>query len=374
MVAGLYCEVPVAVLRAPPYDLALQDLVVARVRATNELGPGPFSEANLAGALVETEPAAMAGPTRGAGTGTTGIELNWAPLTSPEDGHSPVTTYALDWDAGAGTGAPWASLAGSASDYLLASYVVTAGVSAGTAYRFRLRAANFWGWGAYSPVATIVAATTPSQPAAPTTAVGSAAGAIEISWAAPDSQGDPITSYLVEIQGATPGAWTAEAAHCGGTSAVSCTVPMAVVTAAPYLLSQGDLVEVRVTAANSYGPGPASPANTAGADVRVAPLAMAAPIRGPATASAQVEVQWTLLAGPSDGGSPVTSYHLQWDQGTGTWADLVGLVSPHLLAGYTVTTGVTPGTSHQFRVRAANVYGWGPYSPATAILASQAPA
>jgi hypothetical protein len=52
VVSSLYCEVPVAVLRAAPYDLALQDLVVARVRAINELGAGPFSDANTDGALI----------------------------------------------------------------------------------------------------------------------------------------------------------------------------------------------------------------------------------------------------------------------------------------------------------------------------------
>jgi hypothetical protein len=33
VVAALYCDVPVSVLRASPYDLAVQDLVVARVAA-----------------------------------------------------------------------------------------------------------------------------------------------------------------------------------------------------------------------------------------------------------------------------------------------------------------------------------------------------
>ena len=107
VVANLYCEVPVSVLRAAPFSLLLQNLVVARVRAINMLGAGPFSEANTVGALIETEPAAMGSPTRGPSTGTSSIELRWGLLTSPANGYSPVTTYALDWDAGGGSGAAW---------------------------------------------------------------------------------------------------------------------------------------------------------------------------------------------------------------------------------------------------------------------------
>lgn len=77
VVASLYCDIPVSVLRAPPYNLLIQYLVIAHVRATNERGAGPYSPANAAGALIETEPAAMASPSRGPGTGTTSIELQW---------------------------------------------------------------------------------------------------------------------------------------------------------------------------------------------------------------------------------------------------------------------------------------------------------
>ena len=165
----------------------------------------------------------MAGPTRGPGTGTTSIEVLWGLLTSPADGFSPVTSYQLDWDAGAGPGGAWQSLAGVATNYLQSSYVVTsgAGVTAGAAYRFRLRAVNFWGPGAYSPATTIVAARAPAQPGAPSTTVDPATGDVVVSWVAPDGQGDPITTYTVEIEGASPGAWSAESTHCGGSAAAS---------------------------------------------------------------------------------------------------------------------------------------------------------
>lgn len=45
------------------------------------------------------------------------------------------------------------------------------GLTEGTSYKFRLRARNSVGFSSYSSVITIVAATIPSQPSAPTTAL-----------------------------------------------------------------------------------------------------------------------------------------------------------------------------------------------------------
>lgn len=223
-------------------------------------------------------------------------------------------------------------------------------------------------------MATVVAATSPDVVTTPTTEVEATAGSISITWVAPGERGDAISSYTVEIQGAS-GSWAAETAYCGGSTALSCTVPMSVVTAAPYLLAQGDLVAVRVSATNSYGPGAASPATTAGAHVALVPHTMVAPARGSATSTTQIEVDWSLLVDPSNGGSEVTSYQLVWDAGTGsTTSSLVGLLSPYTQASYVVTTGVTLGSTYRFKVRAQNVYGWGGYSPEFSIVASEAPA
>jgi hypothetical protein len=133
IVAALYCDVPVSVLRASPYNLELQDLVVARVSAYNERGWGTPSDPNGSGALIETEPSKMESPIRGASTGVDQLDVSWSLLSSPDDGYSAVTTYALYWDAGS-SGANWYSLVGVASDYLLSSYLVTEGVSVGDSY------------------------------------------------------------------------------------------------------------------------------------------------------------------------------------------------------------------------------------------------
>ena len=55
----------------------------------------------------------------------------------------------------------WTDLAGLTSDYTAAVYIVSSGVTAGTSYVFRVRAANAHGWGAFSSQVTVAASTYP---------------------------------------------------------------------------------------------------------------------------------------------------------------------------------------------------------------------
>ena len=103
---------------------------------------------------------------------------------------------------------------------------------------------------------------------------------------------------------------------------------------------------------------------------------MAAPNRGSSTSETQIEVLWNALTLPAElRGAPIVSYHLQWDQSSSgsTWYDLTGLTINYLSTSFIVTTGVTPGLTYQFRVRAKNAYGFGVYSTATSIKASDKP-
>ena len=51
------CSIPFTTLRAAPYSLSYGNLVQARVRAKNFIGFGAFSQENIVGAAVQTEPA-----------------------------------------------------------------------------------------------------------------------------------------------------------------------------------------------------------------------------------------------------------------------------------------------------------------------------
>lgn len=50
MFTNKYCLVPLTTLRASPYSLAYNALVVAKVRARNSVGYSAYSTANSAGA------------------------------------------------------------------------------------------------------------------------------------------------------------------------------------------------------------------------------------------------------------------------------------------------------------------------------------
>lgn len=58
------------------------------------------------------------------------------------------------------------------------------------------------------------------------------------------------------------------------------------------------------------------------------------------------------------------SYHLQFDNGTYAtyWTDIVGLAPDSVATTIIVSSDVRSGTVYGFRVRARNIFGWGPYS------------
>jgi len=58
-----------------------------------------------------------------------------------------------------------------------------------------------------------------------------------------------------------------------------------------------------------------------------------------------------------------------------TWTDLQGQAGSFSTAlTFTETTGITGGTTYEFKVRAHNIYGWGTFSNIASITASSTPA
>jgi hypothetical protein len=71
-----------------------------------------------------------------------------------------VLSYSLEFDEGTNQNS-WVSLTGLRSDQLELSYKVTQTIQRGGVFHFRLRAKNIWGWGEYSNVVAVQAATRP---------------------------------------------------------------------------------------------------------------------------------------------------------------------------------------------------------------------
>jgi len=150
-----------SVFTSSPYLLAPNIIIVAKVQAHNKYGWSSYSPANTAGANVQTVPSQMPAPTRDSATTVNMIVVDWTGLSSPDNGYAPIASYNLQWDSGT-SGALWSDLSGGSVPSTALTYTVSSSISAGSYYNFRVRASNTWGWGQFSSVTTVKAASSPA--------------------------------------------------------------------------------------------------------------------------------------------------------------------------------------------------------------------
>jgi len=316
------------------------------VTATNIVGTGPPSAPSN-----DVTPSPGASPP--------GAPTFGAPALASVPGNGQVT---VNFNAPASSGTPSSPLTytvtariGGVPTAITASgggtSIVVPGLTNGTAYTFTVVAFNPSGPG---PSSAPSAPLTPvGLPGAPTALVATAnalpvgasgpVGAATVTFTAPASNGgSAITGYTVT---SSPGGGVDTNAGTPGLSHVI----TGLVVGTPYTFT--------VTATNSVGTGaPSAPSNsvtpTPGTSVPNAPAAPVA-VRG----NAQATVTFTpLLTAPANGGSPVTSYTVTSNP-SGISAS--GSGSP------IVVPGLINGTPYTFTVRATNIVGEGPASPAS---------
>jgi hypothetical protein len=286
IVAAASCSIPLAVLRASPFNLPFDAPIIAIVGAHNANGPpyDPQAYAGLAsapsaiGARIQTAPVRMAAPTRGALTSESQLHIQWTELTThAETGGAEVTSYYLEWDKGsydavAGTRS-WYDLVGATSNYMQTEFTVTTDVVAGGEYAVRVSAVNAHGAGSPSgpSITEIVANARPGQMVAPTTAVAANAVDVRISWAPADAHSGTLDAYRLFIWphgGSAPadvevikddnGVEVCLGSSAGGPTALSCDIPFDKLRLAPFNLVQGDAVLAQVQAHNEVDWGPIS--------------------------------------------------------------------------------------------------------------------
>ena len=302
-------------------------------------GTGPNVVSNMASATPAAMPGAPAGLT--ATPGDLQVTLSWAAPAS--DGGAPISGYDVyqGTSPGGETGTPVRG-----SPFTATSTTVT-GLVNGTTYYFKVAAVNAAGRSPLSAEASAVPVTRPDPPAGLTATPGDLQ--VTLSWAAPASDGGaPISGYDV-YQGTSPGGETGTPVSGSPFTATSTTVTG---------LANGTTYYFKVAAVNGVGEGPAS------AEVSATPAAMpGAPAGLTATAgNAQVTLSWTAPA--SNGGLPVTGYHLY----AGTTADFSGKSPLATLTGTVVTVaGLANGTTYYFKVAAINRVGEGPGTDTEAV-------
>jgi hypothetical protein len=136
---------------------------------------------------------------------------------------------------------------------------------------------------------------------------------------------------------------------------------------------------VRIAAENVNGMGAFSTPNVSGEYIRTIPSYMNPPQRDSLTNDHQLHVFWEPLDPVSDfsesGGSAILSYGLEWDNETNEaqWLPLSGFSADSLSTAFTIQSGITKGSIYHFRVKAKNIYGWGPSSEVLAIAAAGIP-
>jgi predicted phage tail protein len=260
--------------------------------------------------------------------GNTTVKLTW--LAPSSNGGSKIDKYLVQRKTSTRA---WKTIATPAVRRVRAR-----GLRNGTRYSFRVAAHNSAGWGPYSTAVKAVPRTVPTVPRSPAATPSNAQ--VKLVWLAPSSNGGaPVDKYAVQRSTTGTSGWTTVGSP----------------TTRSYLaggLTNGTKYYFRVRAHNTAGW--SKPSNTLSGTPRTVPSAPQSLWAGNGNAAA--ELLWSMPA--STGGAVIDTYQVQQAPTTnGPWTPL-GTTSQ---LDY-VITGLTNGNTYDFRVRAHNPSGWGPYS------------
>ena len=244
-----------------------------------------------------------------------------------------------------------------AADVTTCQYVdITA--ETGQAYRYRVRAVNLPGvpgpWSRPMEIGRSITTGAPEAPALTANANGRAE--IGLTWNKPIENGSSIISYTIEVADRGNGPWAVpDPAPTLGPDATSWTHEG---------LAGGTTKHYRILATNSQGDSPWSGVVSATTD---APIAPGAPVNLAAEAEGDTVIRLTWEAPEDDGASPILNYEAQWSADTPDWtADTArwrGVGRTRDGNTFSINhTGLKPGESIHYRVRARNSAGWGDWS------------
>lgn len=123
-------------------------------------------------------------------------------------------------------------------------------------YKFRVRARNIYGWGIWSPEATLFTSDVPLGTTSITMLEINMD--IKISWTKPFENYNSIDMYRIYIQDSTGTAWNLDEVHCNGAEPLIvterfCVIPMSTFRAAPHNLALDTEIVIRVQGHNDRG-------------------------------------------------------------------------------------------------------------------------
>jgi len=141
---------------------------------------------------------------------------------------------------------------------------------------------------------------------------------------APDNGGSVITAYAIKIK-QNDGVFSTVLSTCNGNSTtvvqgVQCTISSAILVAAPFSIPWNTKIYATVSASNFYGTS-ATSAVGEGATIVTVPNAPKN-LMNNATVTTSTQIGFNWEAGDFDGGKPVISYTVNYDNATGVYVVL----------------------------------------------------
>lgn len=246
IIANEYCDVPMTVFAAEPYNLVQDDQIVATVMSYNEIGWSTASTPNTAGALVQTVPLQpLTAPTLNTQTGAA-ITVDMATVSGTYTGGSTITSYNLQYNGG-DPSTTYVTVIGENPESLLQTYTKN-GLTTDVWYSFKYRVANKFGWGPFSSSSTFLTAILPDQVPDPTfQVVGDTS--VRIQWTAPTNGGNAFINYAIYIRESDLSTYSTETTYCDGSSATIisnqyCDIPFVILRASPFSLPLDALITV----------------------------------------------------------------------------------------------------------------------------------
>lgn len=227
------CLVPISLLVDSLFQHPWGASIHAKVIAYNLYGYSIESQVGN-GAIILTIPDSPINlaETISARTPTT-ITFTWT--DGAANGGASVLDYRVTYDQASGD---YIMLA----DSLLTQTYTATGLTAGLIYKFKVESRNEYGFSLTSEPISILCATNPAIPVAPTSTVVN--DEVVIDWTAPSDQGTPILGYNVYFR-KSDNTYETELVDCDGSveqivTTTECTVKLSTLTAAPYSLQLGD--------------------------------------------------------------------------------------------------------------------------------------
>jgi titin len=297
------------------------------VATRNVYGWGAASSVSALMAVAPSAPRSLIATA----TGGSVIDLSWTVPST--DGGAAVTDYIVEYATGSSA---WNVFNDGVATVTTAR---VSGLTNGSTYRFRVSARNAVNTGVASNIAEATSWSVPGAPSGLTATVLSTTS-IRLNWNAPASNGgDAVRDYRIEYSTDNASTWNTY------TDEVSTTTTVTLTSLTPVTSYQ-----FRVSAQNGVNAGAVS--NIVTATTTMAPSTPGS-LAVQSTTKDSVTLVW--FAPTETGGSAITDYVVEYSVGTsGTWSTFADGTSTNLS---TIVTGLNPGVTYLFRVKAVNAVG-----------------